>query len=259
MRPCQGRETSSILVTRSLTGPDPALFFMKKFFNATQLKFGAAALMVLDHLRFFWIGAPEWFSYLGRIVAPIFFFLIVEGFWHTRNRWRYLGRLTLGAVVMDVGSALLNHFFPAPILISINIFWPLALSVALMMTLEALKKKPFNLLAIFSLPLIILIFFFVEGSWMILGMTLIFYFFRQHRGALTAAFILWAFIWQFIFWGVNASGTTQYQWLMIFSLPFLWFYNGQRGKSTPALKHFFYIFYPVHIWLIYLIGLKWWY
>jgi len=232
---------------------------MKKILNATQLKFLAAGLMVLDHLRFFWIGTPEWFSYLGRIVAPIFFFLIVEGFWHTRNRWRYLGRLTLGAVIMSAGSALLNHFFPAPVLISINIFWPLALSVALMMALEALKEKKLNLLAIVSIPLIITVFFFVEGSWMILGTTLIFYFARGRQTVLSLFFIFWAFIWQLIFWKLGILGTAQYQWLMIFALPLIWLYNGERGRSTPALKHFFYLFYPLHIWLIYLIGLKWWY
>ena len=237
--------------------PRLALFFMKKLLNATQLKFLAAGLMVLDHLRYFWAGTPDWFSYLGRIVAPIFFFLVVEGFWHTRNRWRYLGRLTLGGVVMALGSGLLNHFLPAPVLININIFWPLALSVALMITFETLKENKFNLLALLSLPLIVSLFLFVEGSWLLLGVTLIFYFARQRWSVLFPIFISWAFVWQIIFWEIGVSGSANYQWLMIFSLPLLWLYNGQRGQSAPALKHFFYLFYPLHIWIIYLIGLKW--
>jgi len=30
-------------------------------------------------------------------------------------------------------------------------------------------------------------------------------------------------------------------------------YNGERGPNSPAARNFFYIFYPAHIWLLYLI------
>lgn len=42
-----------------------------------------------------------------------------------------------------------------------------------------------------------------------------------------------------------------YQWMMIFSLPFMLAYNGKRGKG---LKGIFYIYYPVHIMLFMIIG-----
>lgn len=38
--------------------------------------------------------------------------------------------------------------------------------------------------------------------------------------------------------------TENYQWMMIFALPILLLYNGEKGKSA---KKFFYIFYPAHI------------
>ena len=28
---------------------------------------------------------------------------------------------------------------------------------------------------------------------------------------------------------------------------FYWFYNGQRGRCTPAMQKVFYWFYPVHL------------
>ncbi len=44
--------------------------------NGFDLKLIAAALMVLDHvLEYFPSAPPIWFGYLGRIVAPIFFYL----------------------------------------------------------------------------------------------------------------------------------------------------------------------------------------
>ncbi|WP_241420447.1 hypothetical protein [Candidatus Contubernalis alkaliaceticus] len=39
---------------------------------------------------------PLIFTWLGRLVVPIFFFFVVEGFFCTRNKGRYLIRLFLG-------------------------------------------------------------------------------------------------------------------------------------------------------------------
>ena len=43
----------------------------------------------------------------------------------------------------------------------------------------------------------------------------------------------------------------QYQWMMIASLGFILMYNGQKGRS---MKWFFYIFYAVHLIILWLIG-----
>jgi hypothetical protein len=50
----------------------------------------------------------------------------------------------------------------------------------------------------------------------------------------------------------KAFFTNHYQWMMIFALPIMLLYNGKRGKG---LKWFFYIFYPVHIVILYWIGI----
>lgn len=42
-----------------------------------------------------------------------------------------------------------------------------------------------------------------------------------------------------------------YSWMMLGALPFLVSYNGQRGKGW---KYFFYVFYPLHIFVLYYIG-----
>lgn len=41
------------------------------------------------------------------------------------------------------------------------------------------------------------------------------------------------------------------QFWMFLSLPFIWLYNGKKGKSQ---KYFFYVYYPLHIYLLYVIG-----
>lgn len=60
--------------------------------TSTGLKAIALALMVLDHIHYFFGFTgyiPEWFSMLGRLSAPLFLFCAVEGFTHTRSRKAY--------------------------------------------------------------------------------------------------------------------------------------------------------------------------
>ncbi len=45
--------------------------------------------------------------------------------------------------------------------------------------------------------------------------------------------------------------TFDYQWMMIAALPFMLLFNQQKGKGY---KYFFYIFYPLHITILYMIG-----
>ncbi|WP_281420730.1 TraX family protein [Cytobacillus gottheilii] len=43
------------------------------------------------------------------------------------------------------------------------------------------------------------------------------------------------------------------QWIMIAALPFMLRYNEKKGIG---LKCFFYFFYPIHIIVLYLIGIR---
>lgn len=89
----------------------------------TALKEIALALMVLDHIHYFFgfTGAvPEWFSMLGRVSAPLFLFCTAEGFAHTHDRKIYLLRLWamgagMGAVQFLIGIGLgrrADGFYP---------------------------------------------------------------------------------------------------------------------------------------------------
>ena len=67
--------------------------------SANQLKTIAILAMTLDHLA--WTLFPgystEWFVILlhiiGRITAPVMWFFVAEGYYHTRNIHNYMKRI----------------------------------------------------------------------------------------------------------------------------------------------------------------------
>ena len=76
---------------------------LKNGLDGTQLKTIALALMVLDHIHYFFefTGCiPTVFSMLGRLSAPLFLFCTVEGFAHTHDRKRYFLRIWAIATAM---------------------------------------------------------------------------------------------------------------------------------------------------------------
>ena len=94
-----------------------------KGLSDTALKEIALALMVLDHIHYFFAftgAVPEWFSMLGRVSAPLFLFCTAEGFAHTHSRKTYLFRLWamgagMGAVQFLIGIGLgkrADGFYP---------------------------------------------------------------------------------------------------------------------------------------------------
>ena len=76
---------------------------LKNGLDGTQLKTIALALMVLDHIHYFFefTGCiPTVFNMLGRLSAPLFLFCTVEGFAHTYLQQMYMKRLDLSASLM---------------------------------------------------------------------------------------------------------------------------------------------------------------
>lgn len=140
---------------------------MKKL-DGFQLKIIALVLMLMDHLYVaFPTVFPAWFHPLSRIVAPIFAYLMVEGFFHTRNKLKYNLRLWGWALFMEVGNRLLNIVLASKgVEVHNNIFITLALGLTLLNLIELAKKnngiKRIGLIVvtILLLPLSI----FVEGG-----------------------------------------------------------------------------------------------
>ncbi|ACO85600.1 TraX family protein [Clostridium botulinum] len=226
--------------------------------DSFKLKIIAMILMVLDHLPKAFNNTPIWFGWLGRLVAPIFFFFVAEGFFHTRSKSKYLIRLFGWGAIMFAGSSILNYALPGKEPLQNNIFLSLGLSVLLMCIIDYTRKsKNYK----FGIPLAIIVSIvslFTEASFDGVLMTLVFYFFREDKIKLSIGYILIS-LFEFIM--VSGEGLTylnlfvlNYQWLMIFALPLILMYNGERGLNNKFIKYMFYAFYPIHLWIITIIS-----
>lgn len=73
--------------------------------SGMALKGIALVLMIIDHTAILFFSGTSWYlpgRILGRISFPIFCFLLVEGYCHTRSIRRYAGRLFLFALISEI-------------------------------------------------------------------------------------------------------------------------------------------------------------
>lgn len=237
---------------------------------------------------------PHIFTLLGRISAPLFLFAMAEGFSHTHDRMAYLKRLYLASVLMSVGNDLVNSFLPHPngAMVINGMFATLFIVGLYIWAIELLlgniKKKNWKNIGIALAMLLIpigsgigvtlyigntasvspigrIVFqalytlvpspIFVEGSvyWVFLGTG--FYFLRNKKIGLSVFYVLMS---GFFFFTAAGEGMTYEnlfilndQWFMVLSIPFILLYSGQRGKK---MKYFFYMYYPLHVYVLVLLA-----
>lgn len=247
------------------------------------LKMIALATMFLDHVgEFFPKQTPVTLRWIGRISAPIFFFMMAQAMHHTRSRQKYFFRLYMGSMTMGIGNYLFNYMLPmAPVPVRNNIFSTLLLSALSIHLIELFQKderegkRQLYAFAGYNAAAIVLVKLaenflggaearlvsallpnpiLTEGGIFFVGIGIALYFWRDDPWKLSCFY--GAFSLMELMGAVSQHGWLKaldpyYQWMMIFALPLMLCYNGQKGRSAKKL---FYLFYPVHIWTLFLLS-----
>ncbi len=244
-----------------------------KLFNRSFLKWLALITMLIDHIGAV-IGEEVFASWnllwlyqllrtIGRISFPIFAFFIAEGWYYTNNKKRYSLLILLFALI----SQPIYYFAISNDVFALNILFTFLLSLLIFYLIDLCKKSPYNTLYACLIVLIIFAIFIgemfgISVSYGLYGVFLpvIFYLF-YHSDYKYSKLIMWLTIALFIivYWLLQFLTLTEINFFSfhtlftLIAIPFLLLYNGEKGKYS--LKWLFYIFYPTHLLVLYLITL----
>lgn len=181
----------------------------------------------------------DFFDILGRIAFPIFIFLLVEGYFHTSTKWRYLVTLLVFGVISEVPFDMCTSARFVEINWN-NIMFTLALVLAMIWVIDVLKEK------MASLPKALWYFvsFLIVAVLCIVAMNASLDY--EHHAVLIGYFCYifherWAL-------GIPFCYISMFKepWALLgFGLTLT--YNGERGKQNKLVN---YLFYPVHLLIL---------
>lgn len=260
-----------------------------------KLKVLAITLMLIDHIGAVFISpySNYWLNFvfraIGRLAFPIFVFLIVEGFNHTRSVKKYLIRLGAFALISEIPFDLafyhyhngtnavtdikdmfhsaagfrmvLNNFNAHQ-----NVFFTLFLGLLLITLMSIIdekfpKKNFFDLAASNTIDGLLTVAFcaaafLLRTDYDVAGILLIvaFYLFRGSKSMLAISTLIIMGTLQSDYHNFFITGNVFeiISTLAALAIIPIGFYNGEKGKN---IKYFFYIFYPAHLFCLFLINI----
>jgi hypothetical protein len=228
---------------------------LAKGMTSNKLKIIAIVAMFFDHFVSIFLSLDYpvgvGLKIAGRIVAPIMCFFIAEGYFHTSNRGRYITRLLIFAIVSHAPFviSLGYRFFQAT-----SVIWPLALGLIALTAVKA--EKLHILLKLFILGLCCVL--AIPGNWNFVAVLWVVAFgiFHGNHARQIIAFCAVGIVFHLalVFYRFGFQGNQLlHQTGFFLAIPFLLAYNGKRGRKSKALTWAFYVFYPAHLILLYLL------
>ncbi len=216
--------------------------------NTLILKLIALITMIIDHVGAVFFPFEPWFRIIGRISFPIFCFLLVEGYFHTRDVRKYSLRLLIFAFISEVpfdlafsGRMETGHQ---------NIFFTLFLGLFAIHMLDVyFAKKP--VIGMTGLLLAMFLSEFLRTDYGILGILYMLVIFALRKIAEPQKYILMAILITLL----NLMLSGGLQMYSVISVIYISFYNGKPGPKNDLLKYGFYLAYPVHLLILYLISI----
>jgi len=226
---------------------------MKNGLNRNQLKYIAIITMLIDHLAIFFIPSTNLMysicRVIGKLTAPTMCYFLVEGYCHTSSKHKYGLRLLIFSLISQFAFTL--AFYKTIFVFKLNMIFTLFLCFLVLLSYEKIRNKLIKWVAILFLiafsdfcdwgifaPLWVLCFYKFKGE---LLKQVTSYYVSTIIGIIFKCIIINNYSWNsiIIFLG-----------LFLF-IPVIFLYNGQKGSSRKFDKWFFYIFYPLHLIILY--------
>ena len=232
-----------------------------KCINALELKVLAMALMLCDHMWATVLPDIGWISNLGRLAFPIFAFQIVEGFYQTHDRKKYIRRMLVFALISEIPFDLMTSgvwFYP----FHQNVMMTFLIGLLMLSWMERVRGTLWKYLLVSAIcaALSIVLGSIVMADYFQFGLltVLLFYWTRnwKYGWVIQLAGMIWI---HGIYMGsleltMHLFGQTfviPQQGLAVLSLIPIWMYNGKQGYHSKPVQYACYAFYPVHMLILY--------
>ena len=198
---------------------------------------------------------------IGRIAFVLFAFMAAEGFEHTHSMKNYLLRLGIFALISEIpfDLAFYGKIFYND---KQNVYFTLYLGVLALCLIKKFEGE--LLIQISGVILCCMGAAVLKTDYMFMGILLIvaFYvcrksFWYQFIVGSAALYLGMVMVYVVRYWKRSYSikqylGFGKSELYGLFAFIFIYFYNGKKGKQLP--KAFYYLFYPLHLLLLY--GIK---
>lgn len=228
--------------------------------SATTLRLLAMVFMLLDHTWATVVPGNNWMTCVGRLAFPIFAFQIAEGYLHTSNCRRYVKRLLVTALIAEIPFDLMST--GAPIFpFHQNTIFTLLLGIWAVSALERARRERsvggwLRCAGILLLACLVSVIGMTDYGWKGVLTVVAFYLLRDFRGArlcqLAAMVVLHSLLAEGLMLEVFGFSIAQ-QSLAVLALIPIWLYNGQKGRGGKVFQYAAYVFYPVHLLLLYVL------
>lgn len=236
-----------------------------KTLNRDAIKYIAMFTMLLNHIAHVFLTrgtlAYELLEDIGYFTAPVMCFFLVEGYHHTRSKLKYGGRLFFFAILSQWPYLLAFRFG------NLNMFFTLFCCFLILVVLEKVDSDPLQ-----NLLCVLLVLVTVISDWAVIAslLTIILAKNREDKKRMWAGYVGVALLFAVLnvpnYMRGKPAGMTV--WTVCHALcsglgilaagaAVLVLYNGQRAKRGQTFsKWFFYLFYPGHLFILYLIKIS---
>lgn len=212
--------------------------------------------MIIDHVGLFFFPDILIFRIIGRLSFPIFAWLAANGARHTRNRFKYSGRL-LAAAFLTQPFYYLANLQAGNNDIHLNIFFTLFLGLLAIFVVEKFKLVVLKVISVLVIVILAIIAQVDYGAMGVLSIIFFYVFYKSKLFAFISQFIIFGAWYLWLFLGLLYSNQMSFeklsyliQPLAIFSMIFIFLYNNKEGRKV---KWLFYAIYPIQYVVFYVI------
>ena len=229
--------------------------------NRNQLKYLLIIAMLIDHIA--WAFVPtasvlgQVMHFIGRLTGPTMSLLLGEGYYYTRDRKKYALRLGIFALISWIPFSLFET--GKPFMPALGMIFSLFIAFLTVWMWDKLKVPK----AVKVILVIVACLITILGDWPIFAVlwALFSYIYREKPVSKWVSFGIVAFF-EVAAIGIlpllaGGDWTRELFQLGIILVPIVYivFYGGRKGSNAPVHKWFFYIFYPGHLLILYLMKL----